>query len=94
MVQCQHTKTKRNEKWYCKFYYKDWTGTRRQKWKRGFPTKRKDKIYERDFLQQQATSQDILFQNLYEVYLEEMSVCLKHSTILIKKNICETKMRM
>lgn len=84
-------KDKKNGKWYCKFYYKDWTGIRRQKWKRGFPTKREAKIYERDFLQQQVASPDILFQNLYEVYLEEMSVRLKHSTILIKKNICETK---
>ena len=24
--------------WYCQFYYTDWTGQRRKKKKRGFPT--------------------------------------------------------
>ncbi len=84
-------KDKKTGKWYCKFYYKDWVGKQRQKWKRGFPTKREAKEYERNFLQQQAASPDILFKNLYAVYLEEMSARLKHSTMQIKKNICETK---
>lgn len=84
-------KDKKTGKWYCKFYYKDWMGTQKQKWKRGFLTKRDAKSYERDFLERQMTSPDILFQNLYEVYLEEMSVRLKYSTMRIKKNICETK---
>ena len=49
-------KDKKTGKWYCKFYYKDWVGKQRQKWKRGFPTKREAKEYERNFLQQQAAS--------------------------------------
>ena len=27
-------------RWYCAFYYKDWTGKRKKKKKEGFPTKR------------------------------------------------------
>lgn len=84
-------KDKKTGKWYCKFYYKDWMGIQKQKWKRGFPTKRDAKIFERDFLQQQTTNPDILFRNLYDSYLDEMSVRLKRSTLLIKKTICETK---
>lgn len=77
--------------WFCKCYYTDWMGLRRQKWKRGFPTKREAKEFERNFLQRQSDSPEILFENLYRVYLEEMEVRLKPSTVLIKKNICESK---
>ena len=41
-------KNKENGTWYCKFYYKDWQGARRQKWKRGFPTKRKAQKFNRN----------------------------------------------
>lgn len=80
-----------NGTWYCKFYYKDWRGKRKQKWKRGFKKKQEAQVYERDFLQSQAANPDIVFERLYEEYLNEMSVRLKYSTILTKKNICETK---
>ena len=48
-------------------------------------------MYERNFLQRQTVSPDILFENLYYAYLEEMSARLKYSTIVTKRNICETK---
>lgn len=84
-------KDKKSGKWYCKFYYKDWTGTQRQKWKRGFQTKRDAQQFERNFLQKQATDPDITLGNLYSIYMEEMRTRLKESTLSIKKNICETK---
>jgi hypothetical protein len=37
--------------WYCKFYYTDYEGNRRQKYKRGFALKREAEAWERDFLQ-------------------------------------------
>ena len=33
--------------WYCKFYYTDWQGQRRQKLKRGFKLQREAKEWER-----------------------------------------------
>lgn len=84
-------KDKNNGTWYCKFYYRDWSGCSQQKWKRGFATKKDAQAYERNFLERKASNPDILFENLYFAYLDEMSVRLKHSTMLIKKNICETK---
>lgn len=84
-------KDKKTGKWYCKFYYTDWMGVRRQKWKRGFSMKREAVLFERDFLQRQTAGADILFRNLYENYLDEMSARLKQSTLMIKKAICETK---
>lgn len=34
-------KDSKTGKWFAKFYYTDWIGDRKQKWKRGFATKRK-----------------------------------------------------
>lgn len=77
-------------KWFCKFYYTDWQGNNRQKWKRGFATKKEALAYERDFLEKQSANPDMTFQNLYELYMEDMTARLKQSTILTKKHICET----
>ncbi len=84
-------KDKKNGTWYCKFYYKDWSGALKQKWKRGFDSKKEAQVYERNFLQRQSFNQDILFENLYYVYMEEMSLRLKPSSIITKRNIYETK---
>lgn len=46
--------------------------------------------YERDFLDKQSANPDMTFQNLYELYMEDMTARLKKSTILTKKHICET----
>ena len=46
--------------------------------------------YERDFLEKQYANPDMTFQNLYELYMEDMTARLKQSTILTKKHICET----
>lgn len=54
--------------WYCKFYYTDWTGQKRQKMKRGFKLQREAKEWEREFLEQFAKSPDITFAALYEKY--------------------------
>lgn len=63
--------------WYCKFYYVDWTGTRRQKMKRGFKLQREAKDWERSFLKKQSGSPDMTFQALYDLYLEDIRSRLK-----------------
>ena len=83
-------KDNKTGKWFCKFYYTDWQGNNRQKWKRGFATKKEALAYERDFLEKQYANPDMTFQNLYELYMEDMTARLKQSTILTKKHICET----
>ncbi len=84
-------KDKNNGRWYCKFYYTDWMGERRQKWKRGFKTKKEAKKFESDFLQRQRADPQMTFENLYIIYMEEMETRLKKSTLQVKKNIYETK---
>ena len=37
--------------WYCKFYYTDYTGAKKQKKKRGFKLQREAKEWERAFLE-------------------------------------------
>lgn len=71
--------------WYCKFYYVDWTGARRQKLKRGFKLQRDAKEWERVFLEKQACNPDMTFQALYELYLEDISARLKESTVAMNK---------
>lgn len=84
-------KDNKTGKWFVKFYYKDWQGINRQKWKRGFPTKKEALAYERDFLEQQAGSTEMTFQSLYQIYVRDMEHRLKDSTMSTKKYIFETK---
>lgn len=54
--------------WYCKFYYTDWQGQKRQKFKRGFTRQKDARSWERSFLEQMAKSPDITFEALYMKY--------------------------
>ncbi|MCI6140429.1 MULTISPECIES: site-specific integrase [Clostridium] len=74
--------------WYCKFYYTDWTGQRKQKLKRGFTRQRDAKDWERNFLERQQGSPDMTFQALYDLYMEDIAHRLKYSTIRNKKGAC------
>ena len=56
--------------WYCKFYYTDWQGQKRQKLKRGFSRQKDAKDWERLFLDQFAKNPDITFEALYLKYKE------------------------
>lgn len=78
-------------KWFAKFYYTDWQGNNKQKWKRGFATKKEALIFEREFLEKQSANPNMTFQALYEIYMDDMTGRLKDSTIQHKRNIYETK---
>jgi len=72
--------------WFCKFYYTDYTGTKKQKKKRGFKLQREAKEWERAFLEQQQGDPTMLFENLVKIYLDDISLRMKPSTIYAKKN--------
>lgn len=78
-------------KWYANFYYTDWTGEKKHICKRGFSTQREAKEYERNFIDQLHRNTDILFSNLVENYMEDMSHRLKPSTMASKEHIIDTK---
>lgn len=67
-------------KWYCSFYYKDWTGKRRRKKKEGFPTKRQAQAFERDFLQNRAAVPTLPFTALADAYLADAKARVKPQT--------------
>ncbi|MBR1740260.1 MAG: site-specific integrase [Lachnospiraceae bacterium] len=77
--------------WRAKFYVTDWTGTKKQICKRGFKTQREAKDFERNYLEQLKTSSDIMFSELVENYMEDMSHRLKPTTMATKKHLIETK---
>ncbi len=76
-------KDEKTGKWFAKFYYTNWQGIKKQKWKRGFATKKEALGFERDFLEKQSANPDMTFQNLYEIYMEDMAARLKQSTLTI-----------
>lgn len=76
--------------WYCKFYYTDWTGTKRQKLKRGFKLQREAKEWERLFLEQYAKNPDITFKTLYDKYWEYISHRVKDSTLRTREYMLTT----
>ena len=83
-------KDEKTGKWFAKFYYTNWQGIKKQKWKRGFATKKEALGFERDFLEKQSANPDMTFQNLYEIYIEDMAARLKQSTLLTKKAVLQT----
>lgn len=73
--------------WYCKFYYTDYTGTRRQKKKRGFKLQRDAKEWERNFLETQRADLTMSFENFVDIYMEDMGHRLREKTIIHKQRI-------
>ena len=78
--------------WYAKFYYIDWQGTKKQKFKRGFDSKKDALSYERKFLEEKSQHTHMTFLTLSELYFADMEKRLKSSTLYSKKHIFETKL--
>lgn len=75
-----------NGKWYCKFYYTDYKGGKKQKLKRGFDRKKDADAWERDYLQRLAKSPDMDFCALTAAYLEDKKASCKPATYATKRN--------
>lgn len=78
--------------WYCKFYYTNWQGQKKQKLKRGFKLQREAKEWERIFLEQFAKNPDITFEALYLKYKEHCKPRVKENSfyctcVIIDKHI-------
>lgn len=76
---------------YVKTYYTDYTGTRKQKMKRGFKLQRDAKEWERAFLERQQGTPEMTFQSLYDLYIEDMSHRLRQNSIDGKKNVFKNR---
>ena len=76
-----------SKKWYCKFYYKDWQGNRKQKKKSGFERKKDALEWERSFLDKLSGSPDMAFSDMVELYLEDKKKHVKLKTYLNHKDL-------
>ena len=77
--------------WYVMARYCDWTGARRQKCKRGFPTKRDAQDWEHGFKLQTCSDLDMTFEAFVELYTKDKKPRLKENTWLTKDNIIQQK---
>ena len=82
---------KKTKTWFCKFYYTDYKGEKKQKKKRGFKLQREAKEFERHFLEQQSTDLNMSFENFVKLYQDDMSPRLKPKTLHVKNNIIEKR---
>lgn len=79
----------KTKSWYCIFYFTDWTGTRKQKKKRGFERKKDAQEWERTFLLKQAAEPTMPFPTLCSLYLDDKKEHNKQITYETKKNRIE-----
>lgn len=77
--------------WYAKFNYTDWTGSIKQKLKRGFKTQREAKAFEREFLEKSQASPEMKFGTLVDLYMEDCKTRLKPTTYENKGFVINTK---
>lgn len=85
-------KNEKSGSWFCKFYYIDWTGNRKQKKKEGFRTKKEAQDFEREFLSKAHASCDMAFGSMVELYMEDCKHRLKPTTFANKEFLIGTKL--
>ena len=72
--------------WEVITYYKDLTGARKQKTKKGEPLE-----WERNFKLKEDQSISMSFKSFVDIYLTDLEPRMKRNTYLTKKHIIETK---
>lgn len=71
--------------WYCKFYYTDYEGKRRQKWKGGFALKRDAEAYESGFLNSVAFTPSMPFGAFLDLYRNDVDGRLREHSIIARE---------
>lgn len=84
-------KNQKTGMWEVRTYYKDWTGARKQKTKRGFAKKSEALEWERAFRLKDELNIKMKFKDFTELYLADIRPRIKYNTFLTKKHIIETK---
>lgn len=84
-------KNQKTGMWEVRTYYKDWTGTRRQKTKRGFAKKSEAQEWECAFKLKDEMNINMKFKDFAELYLSDIQPRIKYNSFLTKKHIIETK---
>lgn len=84
-------KNQKSNTYEVRIYYKDWTGVRKQKTKRGFKRKCDAQEWERAFKLKENLSLDMYFADFVDLYLNDIKSRIKYNTWLTKKHIVEKK---
>ncbi len=84
-------KNKKTNTYEVRTYYKDWTGVRKQKTKRGFKRKCDAQDWERAFKLKENRSLDMTFGDFVNIYLNDIKPRIKYNTWLTKKHIVDKK---
>lgn len=71
---------KDNGKWYCSFYYTDYTGLRKKKKKEGFTTKKEADNFEREFLTRYSGQPTISFETLCNIFIQDYEHRVRQTT--------------
>lgn len=77
--------------YYVQCWYRDWTGQRKKKTKRGFKTKKAAAAWEVDFLRQMEGTPDMTLNAFFELYQRDLEKKLRITTQRNKQQIIETK---
>ena len=77
--------------YYVQCYYRDWTGERKKKTKRGFKTKKAAAAWEVDFLRQMEGTPDMTLNAFYELYKKDIAKKVRITTQRGKQQLIETK---
>ena len=80
-------KNQKSNTYEVRTYYKDWTGVRKQKTKRGFKRKCDAQEWERAFKLKENLSLDMYFEDFVDLYLNDIKSRIKYNTWLTKKHI-------
>ncbi len=80
-------KNKKTGMWEVRTYYKDMTGERKQKTKRGFAKKSEALEWERNFKLKENQSISMSFQSFVDIYLTDLEPRIKRNTFLTKKQV-------
>lgn len=78
--------------WFVKCYYTDYTGTKRQRKKRGFKLQRDAKEWERNFLETQQADLSMLFENFINIYNDDIKHRIREHTYQQKQYIITKKL--
>lgn len=84
-------KNKKTGMWEVRTYYKDLTGERKQKTKRGFAKKNEALEWEQNFKLKENQCISMCFKSFVDIYLTDLEPRIKRNTFLTKKHIIETK---
>ena len=85
-------KDEERKTYYVKCYYTDYTGTKRQRKKRGFIRQKDAKEWERNFLETQQADLTMSFENFVKIYNEDMRHRLREHTYIQKQYMIDKKL--